>query len=154
LRPGWPDPIHVCWKSIPISRHERSPVEDRAPGKYARPSRHVRSCSVRDPATERRRPSLYQVGTASVRAHTPLVIWDSRDRSFNDWMRSVVGRCGLMPLRPQESYERDERHDGPHGEHPVEQQQSDMHWHRAPQAHPGSASTTENQYGSMKCASP
>ena len=65
---------------------------------------------------------------------------------FDDWMRSVVGRCGLVPLGPQESYERDEHHDGPPGEHPAEQQQSDMHWHRAPQTHPGSASTTENQY--------
>lgn len=73
---------------------------------------------------------------------------------FNDWMRRVVGRCGLVPLGPQESCKRDERHDGPHGEHSVEQQQSDMHWHRVPQAHPGSASATENQYGSVKCAWP
>ena len=66
--------------------------------------------------------------------HAPVDRWLSgipEAEDFDDWMRSVVGRCGLVPLRPQESYERDERHDGPHGEHPVEQQQSDMHWHRA-----------------------
>src|SRR5664280_3819705 len=62
---------------------------------------------------------------------------DDVDDPVDSWV-GASGSAGVARARRESGWTT--------GEHPAEQQQSDMHWHRAPQTHPGSASTTENQY--------